>query len=88
MRKAYNNEKLKFISESFENACQGKGFDSLIQWQKTCRAMWNLNYIGWSKASDFMIVNDKNDSVLMYGTWKSESYNGEIYSAGDKKLFE
>ena len=39
----------KFISESFKNTCAGKGFKNLEEWQKTCRALWKLDYIGWAR---------------------------------------
>lgn len=75
----------KFISESFKQTCNGKGFQNLNQWQETCRAMWNLEYIGWSDAQDFMIVPDNPDFNLMCGIWKSKNSIGEVFSKKDKE---
>ncbi len=81
----------RFISESFANACKGqntfngqntckgRGFESLVQWQKTCKAMWDLDYIGWSKADSFMNVENPEKGQLLYGRWIGPYGNGEIY---------
>ncbi len=69
----------RFISESFANACKGRGFGTLVQWQKTCRAMWDLDYIGWSKADSFMNVENPENGQLLYGRWIGPYGNGEIY---------
>lgn len=69
----------EFISKSFKNTCEGKGFPSLCQWQKTCKAMWNLKYIGWSNCRDTMIVSDDYKGQSFYGTWIGLNYNGEVY---------
>lgn len=69
-----------FISESFRKTCRGEGFDSLNKWQVVCREMWNLEYIGWGNAEDFMQVDySHNDRALMYGTWQSDFIEGEVY---------
>jgi len=68
-----------FISESFRNCCQGKGFDNLIQWQKNCKALWNLEYISWSKAEMFMEDNHKEKGELLYGAWNGDEGQGEVY---------
>ena len=77
MRKATAN---RFISESFRKTCNGNGFESLNEWQITCRAMWKLDYIGWADARDFMevsyAVSEKN---LMYGKWNGSVADGEVY---------
>lgn len=70
----------KFVSKSFVNTCQGKGFKDLNQWQKTCRALWDIQYIGWSSADDFLEVPENKKNNLFYGTWKSDISNGEVYS--------
>ena len=79
----------KFIAESFKNTCQKKGFVSLNEWQITCREMFNLDYIAWSDAEDFMKVSyDNSDCKLMYGRWVSSSCQGEVYcrsKLNDKK---
>ena len=72
----FQNDSLKFISESFENTCRGKGFSSLNEWQKVCGALWKLDYIGWSKADSFLPLCE---SSVLYGTWRSSLFNGEVY---------
>lgn len=72
------NEMNEFIFRSFRNACEGKGFSSLEEWQKTCRAMWNLSYIGFCDAKDFMQYENKNEK-LMYGTWTYGDERKEVY---------
>lgn len=70
----------KFVSESFKSACDGFGFTSLNDWQQCCRAMFNMNYIAWCDAQDFMEVSfENNPRQLLYGNWKSEICSGEIY---------
>jgi len=70
----------EFISESFKNTCNGKGFSSLNQWQITCRSMFQLDYIGWSDASDFLDVDYSNSGkTLYYGKWNGNLCSGEIY---------
>lgn len=73
-----------FISESFRNTCEGKGFSNLNEWQKTCKAMWNLKYIGWGNAEDFFNGNDTDNSILLYGKWISEYGDWEVYSRSSK----
>lgn len=69
-----------FIAESFRKTCRGEGFENLNKWQSCCRAMWNLEYIAWADASDFMIVDyDLNDKILMYGEWDGKETSGEVY---------
>ena len=94
--KAYSNLKLAneeyiekinsnvFISKSFRNTCQGKGFSTLYQWQKCCKAMWNLKYIGWSDTNDIMIRGDHFKGLALYGTWKGQNYQGEVYWKEDE----
>lgn len=73
----------KFIAESFRNTCKGKGFKSLNEWQVTCREMFDLDYIGWSNASDFMEVNYETCSKnLYYGKWIFSGVDGEVYCRG------
>lgn len=73
----------KFIFESFKNTCDGKGFDSLIQWQKSCKAMWNLNYIGWSDVRDFSILPNSVTKNILYGNWVGDDFSGEVYWDGE-----
>ncbi len=73
-----------FIYRSFVQTCgsknngSGTGFSSLNEWQVTCRAMFNLDYISWCEASEFMIV-DEGKEKLMYGKWESELLEGEVF---------
>jgi len=70
----------KFISESFRNTCRGVGFTSLNQWQKVCKDLWNLDYIGWSNASEFMVIDESVNGTLLYGKWYNNLLEGEVYS--------
>ena len=74
----------KFITQSFKDSCDGKGFASQEEWQVTCRSMFDLEYIAWCPAEEFMIVqNDEYRNRLMYATWKGnkdlEACSGEVY---------
>ncbi len=86
VRKAHNCYAAKsFIAQSFKNTCEGKGFDSLEQWQLCCRAMFKLDYIAWSPAENFMIdkAAQNGESGLMYGRWEGsgmlEDCSGQIF---------
>lgn len=72
-----------FISESFKKTCKGQGFENLNEWQVVCRAMWKLDYIGWSDAEEFMEVDyTLCEKKLMYGKWVREDgflLEGEVY---------
>lgn len=69
----------KFISQSFRNCCDGYGFGNLDEWQKTCRAMFDLEYIGWCKAENFMDLKMNVGEVLLCGTWKGLDSSGEVF---------
>lgn len=73
----------KFIAESFRNACNKKGFKDLEEWQLTCRDIYDLDYIGWCEAREFMIDEACETGVLMYGKWEGkkgmEDCGGEVY---------
>ncbi len=70
----------KFIEESFKNTCHGKGFSDLNEWQKTCRALFSLDYIAWSDAAEFMDVCDEDTKgKLFYGKWSATYFEGEVY---------
>lgn len=70
----------KFIEQSFKNTCYGNGFSDLNEWQKTCRALFNLDYIAWSDASEFMaVVDEDSEGKLLYGKWIGASFDGEVY---------
>lgn len=72
-----------FISESFRKTCYGNGFENLNEWQMTCRALWNLEYIGWADAEEFMEVDySLSGKKLMYGKWLRKdavSLDCEVY---------
>lgn len=73
----------KFITESFKKTCKGEGFNSLNEWQVTCRAMFSLDYIGWSNADDFMEVDyEFSKNKLFYGKWIGSGWDGEVYCRG------
>lgn len=72
-------EMLEFISKSFRNTCEGHGFSSLNQWQKSCRALWNLTYIAWADAEEFMIVRNSDEHKLYYGKWERDGEGGEVF---------
>ena len=74
-----------FIAQSFKNTCEGKGFESLEQWQLCCRAMFGLEYIAWCPAENFMIdkAAENGKPCLMYGKWEGsgmlEECSGEVF---------
>jgi len=69
-----------FINRSFINTCYGKGYKDLNEWQVSCRKIYNLEYIAWCNAEDFMDVSyEKCDDALFYGIWKSDVGKGEVY---------
>ena len=77
LRKEYQTK--HFIAESFCNTCNGKGFSNLEEWQVSCRQMFNLEYIAWCPASDFMIDDYHEEGhQLMYGKWIAVQESGEI----------
>lgn len=68
-----------FIYDSFITTCNGNGFSSLNEWQIKCREMWNLEYIGWTEAEDFMQVQESEKGQLLFGTWVGPFGKGEVY---------
>lgn len=74
-----DTEACRFISESFKNTCDGKGFESLYQWQKVCKALWDLKYIGWCDAKDFLPISKEYDKKIIYGKWIGNTGEGEVY---------
>lgn len=76
----------KFVSKSFCNTCEGFGFHSFEEWQKNCKALFGLEYIGWANASSFMNVSngeinesENTECILFYGTWKDSDFKGEVF---------
>lgn len=79
----------KFIFESFKATCEGNCFSSLNEWQQKCKSLWNLEYIAWSNAEDFMDVSYENcDDALFYGVWISEYGKYEVYCRKKTKINE
>lgn len=72
-------ESCKFISESFRKTCEGNGFESLKEWQKVCKSLWKLDYIGFADADSFMIVENNSQKKLIYGRWIGPFGHGEVY---------
>ena len=68
-----------FISESFKNTCDGHGFLSLNEWQKKCKSMWNLDYIAWCDAKDFLPISQEYDKKILYGKWIGKNCEGEVF---------
>lgn len=75
----------EFITKSFRNACFGKGFTDLNEWQMVCRDLWKLDYIGWSKAENFMEVKYQENGILFYGTWNDRYGGGEVFQRSNYK---
>ena len=65
-------ESLLFISESFCNACEGKGFSSLEEWKYGCTALWKLDAIEWK-------IEEKLEGPLYCGKWKGPYGDGIVY---------
>jgi hypothetical protein len=69
-----------FVRESFIKTCNGDGYKDLDEWQKNCRKIWQLDYIAWCNAEDFMDVSYENSpSALFYGCWENENGFYEVY---------
>ncbi len=67
-----------FISESFRKACNSEDL-SFVEWQKMCKALWELDYIGWAEADSFRQIEQKNDEIIYCGVWKGACGYGEVY---------
>lgn len=69
-------DSLTFISTSFRNTCQGKGFSSLDEWKSVCADMWNLETIEWT-----YVGNSENaEDGFFCGKWEGPSGSGEVYA--------
>lgn len=68
-------ECLKFVSESFRNACKGLGYQSLDEWKQECGKMWNLDYIGYEIRNS----RDTDGKTVFYGIWTGPYGKGEVY---------
>jgi len=80
IEKKMSFESSRFISESFKKTCSGKCFESLVDWQKTCKAMWKLEYISWTRADSFMVDENSDKGDLLYAKWIGPYGDGEVYS--------
>ncbi len=74
----------RFIAESFRQTCKGRGFETLEEWQLTCRRLFKLEYIAWCSSDEFMIdEGGKDNPPLMYGKWiageELKAMDGEVY---------
>lgn len=71
----------RFIEQSFRKTCEGCLYKDLNQWQSECRNMYNLEYIAWCNAEEFMDVSYENcDDLLFYGIWELNDKKCEVYS--------
>ncbi len=65
-------DSVRFIFESFRNACRGKGFSDLDEWREICRIMWKLDLIEWESIED-------SGCRLFHGRWSGACGKGEVY---------
>lgn len=65
------SESLIFISESFCNTCQGKGFSSFDSWKAGCGSLWQLESIEWECLEE--------EGALYCGRWSGPYGSGEVY---------
>ena len=79
-KKKLERDSYIFISSSFRNAAKGKGFNSFDEWEKSCGAMWNPDFIGWEKAGDF-----ENGGRLFLGKWSFSGKEYETYVRGQSE---
>lgn len=77
-----NNE----IRNGFITTCMTREFPSLCEWQKYYRKKWQLDYIGWTRADNFIVdlFTGHNEYPLYYGYWEKnkgvgEKIGGEVY---------
>ena len=54
----------QILQLSFIDTCNGYIYSDLNEWQKENRRRFDLDYIGWSEGSDFMV--NKSESNLYY----------------------
>ena len=63
----------RFIAQSFKEACNGKGFNSLEQWQLVCNSLFGLDSITYEEERD----------GLMHAKWTGadslKNCSGEVY---------
>ena len=65
----------RFVSQSFKNTCEGKGFNSLEQWKSVCQILFKLESIYYEESC----VGEN----LLYAKWTGnkdyQKCNGEVY---------
>ena len=79
MAKKIETDITKVILDSFIETCNGNGYVDLNEWQRINRKLWNLDYIAWSAAEDFMVVSEDAASMLYYGVWKGSYSSGDVF---------
>ena len=89
------SDSLIFISESFCNSCQGKGFASFDEWKAGCGSLWQLESIEWkcvewrcvdAKAAGYEEGESEDNPLLLYcGSWKGPYGSGEVYGRKAKE---
>ena len=65
----------KFISQSFKNTCKQKGFENPEQWQKVCKALFNLKSISYEPYS----TENKIIHAVWCGGENLQKCSGEVY---------
>ena len=62
----------RFISQSFKNTCNQKGFQNLQEWESVCNALYELDSIDWE-------ISD----TIVHGKWSGaetiKNCSGEVY---------
>ena len=71
-------ESMIFISESFLNQCNGKGFSSFDEWKEVCRDMWELESIDLQHFG-----NEENEFYICH--WNGPYGSGEVYGKNESK---
>ena len=66
-----------FISESFRKTCRGQAFYSLDEWEKTCKAMWPLDYISWQQ------LDSNQGQKIFCGKWSLLGKECMVYAKCD-----
>lgn len=78
------NSSLRFISESFYSTCEGKGFSSLNEWEKTCKSLWQLEEIKW----ELLLENGSSDKYLICASWLDSSGEKKVYYRVNKEKLD
>ncbi|MCR4736187.1 MAG: hypothetical protein K5829_14415 [Treponema sp.] len=79
--KSILKEENAYIHDSFVETCNGRGFASLDEWQSVCREKFDLDYIAWCPAADFIVLDTSvQKGPLYYGKWHGKNGYGEVYA--------